>query len=276
MFKQRLITGLLLGGATLAGIFILPNAAFGLLVLLTFLIGADEWVRLTGGDSPVLRAGFLAGVTLTAGLAWWVASDGDLRIPLVIGLLWWVLASCLILFYRPGGRTWEGDGTRLALRAALLPALVPAWLAIVWLQRYDSGLLVFLIVLAAVGDSAAYLAGKRFGRHRMAPRLSPGKTWEGLMGEVLVSLLLAAAGAWYFVAGDVWLRLSFVGLCMLTIFASVVGDLFESLLKRLAGAKDSGSLLPGHGGVLDRFDSHLAAAPVFLMGWIWWLRGGGL
>ncbi|AOU98368.1 hypothetical protein BI364_10705 [Acidihalobacter yilgarnensis] len=275
MFKQRLVTGLLLAGVAFAAILGLPNIAFGIFVLVTFLIGADEWARLTGGHTPLIRLAYVAVVAVVAGLAWGLAEHGDVRLPILIGVIWWLAATVLLLVYSPNRPLDVIGGMRMVMRLAVLPSLVPAWLAIVWLQRYDPWLLVFLVVLAAVGDSAAYLAGKRFGRHRMAPRLSPGKTWEGLMGEMLMSLLLAIAGAWHFVADDVWLRMGFVGLCLLTVLASVVGDLFESLLKRLAGAKDSGSLLPGHGGVLDRFDSHLAVAPVFLMGWLW-LRGSGL
>lgn len=275
MFKQRLVTGLLLAGAALAAILGLPSIAFAALVLVTFLIGADEWSRLTGGQSVWVRSGFVLVVAVAAGVAWRVAMHGDIRLPILMGVIWWLAVAGLLLIYSPGRSLNAIGGLRTVLRIAVLPSLVPAWLAIVWLQRYDPWLLVFLIVLAAVGDSAAYLAGRRFGRRRMAPRLSPGKTWEGLMGEMLISLLLAVAGAWYFVAGDNWARVGFVCLCLVTVLASVIGDLFESLLKRVAGAKDSGSLLPGHGGVLDRFDSHLAAAPVFLLGWLW-LRGGGL
>jgi phosphatidate cytidylyltransferase len=127
---------------------------------------------------------------------------------------------------------------------------------------------LYLILLTASADTAAYFTGRRFGRTRLAPEISPGKTREGLLGAVLGTLPLALLGMW---ALGVTPRLGvyFVLLCLVTVLVSVAGDLFESVLKREAGAKDSGTLLPGHGGVLDRIDSLTAAAPIFLAGLIW-------
>ncbi|MEA3412443.1 MAG: phosphatidate cytidylyltransferase, partial [Pseudomonadota bacterium] len=131
-------------------------------------------------------------------------------------------------------------------------------------------LLLYLLVLIWLADSAAYFSGKKLGRTRLAPALSPGKSREGVFGALAATLLLGLAGAWWFDAGLVD-GVYFVILSLLTALVSVEGDLFESLLKRRAGVKDSGRILPGHGGVLDRIDSLTAAAPVFWMG-LYWIR----
>ena len=125
-------------------------------------------------------------------------------------------------------------------------------------------LLLFLLVLIWIADSGAYFAGSRWGKRKLAPAISPGKSWEGVYGALLGALLCGVLLAWYYQdsAGAVWL----IPVCILTVIMSVVGDLFESVLKRKMGMKDSGTLLPGHGGVLDRIDSLTAAAPVFMLG----------
>lgn len=276
MFKQRFFTGLLLACMILAAIFYLPAMIFDLIALLVFLIGVDEWARLTSGYSPVIRMVTVIIVALVALFTLKLpASDHLTQIMVSIGTGWWIFIALALLSVGSVEAVKKVKGFRLMAQIAVLPALIPAWLAIIWLQRYDAWLLVFMILLVAVGDSVAYMTGKRFGRRKLASWLSPGKTWEGLMGELIMSALVAVLGGWYFVAGSSWLHVGFVILCLFTVSASVFGDLFESLLKRLAGFKDSGHILPGHGGLLDRMDSHLAAAPVFLMGWLC-LRGSGL
>jgi phosphatidate cytidylyltransferase len=126
-------------------------------------------------------------------------------------------------------------------------------------------LLIFMMVLVVAADVGAYFAGRAFGRVKLAPRVSPGKTWEGVVGGMASAGLVAVAGAY-------WLQLptaSFLALCAAVAVASVVGDLTESMFKRSVGLKDSGTLLPGHGGILDRIDSISAAAPVFALGLMW-------
>ena len=126
-------------------------------------------------------------------------------------------------------------------------------------------MIIVLFSLVWGADSSAYFVGRRFGRYKLAPRVSPGKTWEGIGGAVLAGMLIGACAGW-------WCGLEaetgalFVVLCVVTVAISIVGDLTESLIKRHGGVKDSGSLLPGHGGLLDRVDSLTAAAPVYLLG----------
>jgi phosphatidate cytidylyltransferase len=135
-------------------------------------------------------------------------------------------------------------------------------LALARLHAHGPQLLLFLFLLVVAADVGAYFAGRRFGRNKLAPRVSPGKTWEGVLGGFVAAALLAAFGVWWFAVDAP----RFLGLCMIVVVASIIGDLTESLFKRHAGLKDSGTLLPGHGGLLDRVDSVTAAAPVFLVG----------
>lgn len=269
MDKARVLTGLALAVMMLALILGLSTAWLAVVLLAFFVLAAGEWAALTGLVAGWQYALYLLAILLCAGAAWLAVSWGLGWVVVTLGGVWWSLAAALLLAWQPD---WDRARLRWWLRWAGAPTLVPAWIALVLVHRYDPWLLVYLVAVAALGDSAAYFAGKRFGRHKMAPRLSPGKTWEGLLGEWGMGLAMAALGAFVFIGDSWWERLEFFGVVMVTILISVNGDLFESLLKRVAGVKDSGHLLPGHGGVLDRLDSHLAAAPVFLLGIL--LMGG--
>jgi phosphatidate cytidylyltransferase len=149
--------------------------------------------------------------------------------------------------------------------------LLPPWFAAFYLHAHEPerpALLLFVLLLVGFADSFAYFAGHRFGRHKLAPQISPGKTVEGLFGGLTAALVLALA--WGALVKDLggWHLLAWLALALVTMLFSVVGDLAESRVKRLAGVKDSGRILPGHGGVLDRIDAFTAAAPIFALGWI--------
>jgi phosphatidate cytidylyltransferase len=156
----------------------------------------------------------------------------------------------------------------LAALAGLV-VLVPAWVGMARLLKVEGGngeeLFLFLLVLVWAADIGAFFAGRRFGRVKLAPKVSPNKTWEGVLGGVIAGLLAAAAGAVWFGFSPT----SFVALCAAVVLASIVGDLTESMFKRFAGLKDSGKMLPGHGGVLDRIDSVTAAVPFYVLGLGW-------
>ncbi len=175
--------------------------------------------------------------SLYASLGWWA-----------LALLWIAVAPASV--------------NRGRAAVAGLFALVPVWLALVRLHAQGPQLMLFLLLLVVAADIGAYFAGRALGKHKLAPRVSPGKTWEGVGGGLVAAALMAAFGVWWFSMDTV----PFMALCILVAIASVVGDLTESMFKRHAGLKDSGTLLPGHGGVLDRVDSVTAAAPVFLIG----------
>lgn len=270
MLKQRVITALAIIVPAFLLIIFAPDWLFGLLVVIVVAVGAWEWTRLSGLVSAAARATYLVALLILLGalvgsglVTGW--SSGHLVIVL-LAVLWWLFVFLALAWYQVGvGASPLG---RLLLRVAGLLTLVPAGLALVWIHTIDPMLVLYLVLLVAVADTGAYFAGRRFGRSRLAPEISPGKTREGLFGALLAVVLFGLLGAWLF-GLEAMDALLFGLLSIVVALVSVAGDLQESVLKREAGAKDSGTLLPGHGGVLDRIDSLTAAAPVFLFGLIW-------
>ncbi|MDX1519210.1 MAG: phosphatidate cytidylyltransferase [Gammaproteobacteria bacterium] len=265
--KQRVLTAAILIPVVLLAIMALAPWMFAILIAGIVALAAWEWSGLSGLRTnaarfiyvlAILAALYLVGVTLPVEQA---------RTVLYIGLAWWIAGFFLVLAYET--RVFE---FRLTIPARLLIGflvLVPAWWSVAQLRGESDNVapVLFFLVLIWVTDSAAYFSGKRWGKRRLAPRVSPGKSWEG----VIVSLLAVMALAWPgtdWVLGTQASEAGFVALSILTAGFSVLGDLIESLVKRAAAFKDSGSLLPGHGGIMDRIDSLTAAAPVFLMGLI--------
>jgi len=263
---KRVLTALVLAPAALAAIWFLPTGGVALLFALVIGLGALEWARLIGlgrGPSGV----YLAGLLVLLLLSWLLYRAGPrLEYLFLPALLWW-LATLALLARFAGGR---------ALLSLPLEALMGylvlgyAWLALVALHGLESGPYFFTLLLILVwgADTGAYLVGRRFGRRKLAPRISPGKTWEGVAG----GLVFALGGALLVHAtlGPGWPALpQLLAVALPTVLFSIVGDLFESMIKRQHGAKDSGNLLPGHGGVLDRIDSLTAAAPIFLLCLSW-------
>lgn len=270
MLRQRVITAFAIGIPVLLLVLFGSTGLFALFVVAVVGVGSWEWARLAGlSTTPqrVLFSGFVllfcAGLILHWEDAGWTALHASV---FLVAVAWWTIVFFGLVWYRPGlGRL---RGGRLLLRAAGIFTLVPAALALVWLHSYDPKLLVYLVVLVAAADTGAYFAGKRFGRSKLAPDISPGKTREGLFGALAGVIVVGTAAATLFGLAPME-ALLFLLLSVLAALVSVAGDLQESVLKREAGEKDSGSLLPGHGGVLDRIDSLTAAAPVFVAGLLW-------
>ncbi len=278
MLKQRIITALVLVCAFGAAASLLPPFWFALLIFAAVLAAGWEWSRLTGLDTTAGRLGYLLLLALAGGLllAWLgvapaAAAPDRFRTMLLLGLglLFWVLA-CFALGGYPRNRTRWGSGFRIG--AMGMAALLPSLAGIVYLKYLlPAGYLVLaLAALVAAVDIGAYFAGRGFGRRRLAPELSPKKSWEGVWGGFAACLAAAAALAWLMHyrlrpldGGDVSL---IAALALATAAFCVIGDLLESMLKRNRRTKDSGSLLPGHGGLLDRVDGLLAATPAFALG----------
>jgi phosphatidate cytidylyltransferase len=257
--RKRVLTAVVLAAALLVILVLLPEWVTVAALTVLLLAGAWEWSAFLRLSSATRRLTYVALVALLLPLAWRVSAEqGGRDLILVAAVLWWLTAFMWIAFAPRRVSPW-------AAGIAGVLALVPSWLALVWL-RYapppHGQWVLFTLILVWVADIGAFFVGRRFGRIRLAPEVSPGKTWEGVLGGMALSALVALGGsAWFHVP-----RAVFLPLCLATVAFSVIGDLTESLLKRFAGMKDSGSVFPGHGGVMDRIDSLTGAAPVLLLG----------
>ncbi len=272
MLRRRLITAGCLIPPLLAGLLLLPTPAIAVVFAVFAGIGAWEWASLAGWSEPssrllyCLAIGACLWVTYALlGLSWDVA--GLFGVSALL-LSWWGLCGYWLFDYQRCGLGIPRSRPLLGMAGLLV--VVPAWAAIVRLHGAIAAggyLVVLLLLIVWSADTGAFFVGRRYGRHRLADRVSPGKTWEGLIGGLLAGAAVALLCSAPLALGP-HERLLFVFVCVVTILFSVLGDLFESLVKRQAGVKDSGSLLPGHGGLLDRIDSLTAAAPVFALGMV--------
>ena len=257
--RTRIATAAPLIGGFLAALFWAPPMLWAGLMLVILFLAAAEWAALHKFD-PVPTYAF-ALLVACIGLFAWEMDWPDKALAYFPAALFWL--GVPFLLRRP--EHMLPAFVSLALAALLL---VSTWMAIVSLRQQSPGVLLAVVGLVIVADSAAYFAGRRFGRHKLAPRISPGKTWEGAAGATVgvslyVLFLLGFLPDLLPGPGPAILALAWALLAL-----SVLGDLFESVLKRQAGVKDSGNLLPGHGGVLDRIDSLTAVLPVAALLWI--------
>jgi phosphatidate cytidylyltransferase len=256
--RKRIITALILVVVFLAILWWLPPFATVIVVTALVLAGAWEWSAFLRPSGNLSRIGYVVLVALLLPGVWYVtAAPGGRQFILIMALVWWLVALGWIIFA-------PGSVARWSAGLAGLLALVPAWLALVRLLDLADGAqwVLFTLLLVWSADIGAYFAGHRFGHTRLAPAVSPGKTWEGVIGGFALSAVVACAGSAWFALP----LYAFVPLCLAAVGFSIVGDLTESLLKRFAGVKDSGTLFPGHGGVMDRIDSVTGAAPVLFFG----------
>ena len=279
MTRTRVLAALVMAPVAIAAVLLLPTPWLVAAAMVVFLGGLWEWLRLAGLDDGVARSALLvANLLLILSLVWASASDPNASLVLlklfsvaaVVGWLlvaMWLRNPALGASNSPRWRTVKlGVGTLV---------MVPAWCALALIHAGENGnrwLLVALFIVWAA-DTGAYFTGKRFGDkwfkgHRLAPSISPNKTIEGLLGGMLLAVLVGHVGGW--LAGAAAGELPLVALvALVAAIFSVIGDLFESMIKRHAGVKDSGNLIPGHGGLLDRIDGVVAALPVFAVGQIW-------
>lgn len=235
----------------------LPLGAFALFVLALAVPGLYEWATLSGFHGVVSRVAYTLGGAGLLALLW--TAPAVWPIVLAVAAVFWVLAAAFVGSF-PAGRPIAAHRVSLAVAGA--PVFTGAWLGLVVLKQQEFGhwFILWMFVLVWAADSGAYFAGRAFGRRRLAPRVSPGKTWEGAFGGTALAVVAAGVMAW----GLGWRPLSgWVVLAVGLAAVAIVGDLFESAVKRARDVKDSGGLLPGHGGVLDRVDSTVAVAPVF-------------
>ncbi len=263
MLKQRIATATILIPLVIWGIFSLPDTGFAALLATFVMLGAWEWTRICEIKNMLLRFGYLLIFSLCLYLLWNNDDPTLLRIVLQLSIIWWVAAIWLLLAYSQGRDYLHGQRIIKALIGFVL--LLPAFVALITLRAdptWGPAYVLLLLLLIWTADSAAYFSGRKYGRRKLLPKVSPGKSWEGVFGALLATVLLASAAAFYFELPP----LDFVFLSIIITAVSIVGDLTESLFKRQVNIKDSGVLLPGHGGVLDRIDSLTSAAPFFLAG----------
>jgi phosphatidate cytidylyltransferase len=262
MLRTRILTATILACVLLAGLFLLSQPWSLLAFGAVFTIGAWEWGSFGALRGFGSRLAYAAGIAVALLLAWrWTADPAHLLLLLRAACVWWLVAL-LWLTLIP-----SRHHPLLALLCGL-PVLVPACIALARLHGATYGfargpqIVLWLVLLVIAADIGAYFAGRRWGRRKLAPRVSPGKTCEGALGGLLMVALVAWGGAVYFDLP----RPTAVAFGIAVGIFSIIGDLTESMFKRAAGLKDSGTLLPGHGGLLDRIDSVTAAAPLYALG----------
>jgi phosphatidate cytidylyltransferase len=254
MLKARIITALILAPCAIAAIYLLALEWYAIVFWLVAALGAYEFAGLAGLDGLPKRLGYVGVYTALVAASWWL--DPLMPVGLWIGVLIWALATFTVLAYPASARV-----VRRGWITGVAGILIcwAAWISLVVIRAAPDGStwVLWLLFLVWGADVGAYFAGRRFGHNKLAPSVSPGKTWEGVWGGLAMSSLVC--GLLLVVMGR--FNLGWLAVMVLLVGVSVFGDLFESVLKRVRGMKDSGSLLPGHGGVLDRIDSVIAVLP---------------
>lgn len=288
MLKQRIITALILAPAAIAAIFYLPLSYFAALLLAIMAIGAWEWGPLMGFASTKRRWFFVFTNIAIMSALWYYYPPEKLWIgvhqleqPIIyllwLSVAWWALSAALTLLYPRCSTFWSSHRSIRGVFGWL--TLVPTWLAFMVIRSseyqtdsyHGAQLLMFLFLMVWSADVGAYFVGKTIGKNKLLPNVSPGKTLEGFIGGIAFACILIS------LAGYImdWHAKQYTLVLLVTVVIttiSVLGDLNESMFKRQAGIKDSGSILPGHGGILDRIDSLTATAPIYalfyvLIGW---------
>jgi len=255
--RLRIVTAIIALAVLGVVLFAVPEMVVRAVIGLLMLAGAWEWSGFLGRTGLVGRLSYvvmIAAMLVSLTLYFPMYTEQIL----LIGLVWWFIALIWTFFYPtriPTAVRWLG----------CILVLLPLYAALILLYTTDPMILLFAMMIVWVADSGAYFVGKAIGRVKLAPRISPGKTWEGVIGGLIAVVLLTLARS-YWVDTNLSVLVPF---CLAVATLSIVGDLTVSMFKRTAGVKDSGKLFPGHGGVLDRIDSIAAAAPLFAFGLSW-------
>ena len=286
MLKQRILTALVLAPLALIAILFLPIEAFKYVVAGVMVLGAYEWANMSGITDRMIKGWFAIFIGLLCLLLifsvdadnTWV--QGELNplyfFVLQIAVIWWLISLFMIIVFPKYSHVWKNSRS---IRGAFgVLTLIPTWVAIISLRTslydvdpfYGASLLFYVLGIVWAADIGAFFVGVKFGKHKLCPNVSPGKTFEGLFGGVTASFAIIAFAALHYQVDPsrIWLHILIGGI---TVGVSALGDLNESMFKRCAGIKDSGKLLPGHGGIMDRIDSLTAAFPVVAFCYVVWM-----
>lgn len=282
--KQRIITALVLAPLAIAGIFLLPLEFFMLFSAAIFILASKEWSNFVSKDksrSVLYLFAALLGVTVYLFPVEVIWLDENVNpfvfYCLIVAAIWWCLSLLMVLSYPKTAAIWAKSTIIKSLLG--LCTLVPFFWGMLLLRSvninqdsyYGAELLMFVFALVWAADTGAYFCGKNFGKHKLAANVSPGKTIEGFVGGVISAMLVAFIASLFFAIPAEKIFYFYIA-SFVTTLSSALGDLNESIFKREAGLKDSGNLLPGHGGILDRIDSLTAAVPVFALMYLIWLN----
>ena len=264
MLKYRLITAVILVPLLFWAIFGLPPVYFALLMAAFVGLSAWEWSRLVGFTSPVLRSIYVVVVFLGIFFVNWLPA----MLFLSIAFLIWIWAAFAVWQFNQGRKPLGFQFPEIGVMLGFF-ILIACWLALITLRTAPDAMgpewLITSLLINWATDTGAYFSGRTWGKHQLAPKVSPKKTWEGFIGGLVLALVVAVIASFFFPITTLQ-RVAFWGLAVIASLFSVVGDLTVSLLKRQSGVKDSGQILPGHGGILDRVDSIASGVVVFALG----------
>ena len=264
---QRIITGFVLGLLTIAIIFYAPSWLAGAIAVLFISGAAIEWLSLCQLDHWVIRLGYLAVLWLAA----WGAYYSWLHLSVVLSVLWLCLIAVMVVAARQKRQFAVLRSPTILLPLGII-LLASSWAFFMRMQMQMPLVLFYGILLVTIGDSGAYFIGRKVGRTPLAPSVSPKKTMEGFCGQLFVAAIAGMAVVVFMQVQHPVAYFAWFIMTLLLVIISVFGDLFESLLKRVNDIKDSGSLLPGHGGLLDRLDSLIAMMPFLVLSQFLWQK----
>ncbi|MWN05065.1 phosphatidate cytidylyltransferase [Gilliamella sp. Pas-s95] len=272
MLIHRILAAIVLIPLVIAVVFFVPLSVFSLIIILVCGLAAWEWAQFLHITNKYSRLVFVISIVVLLSILYLIPNSCELKIRLFavilfLSIIWWIIALCLVLSYPDTIKYWCNSIVIKLLFAFF--TLVPFFISMIELRsiNYNSNSyigaiwLLYVFVLVWATDTGAYFAGRTFGKRKLAAKVSPGKTIEGFIGGVSLAIIISLI-AYFFNLFDMAFSVFFVS-SLLAILVSVLGDLTESMFKREAGIKDSGHLIPGHGGILDRIDSLTAAVPVF-------------
>ena len=269
MLKTRILTAIILIALFIPALFYLPAIFWAMLLLGLTIVASREWCRLAKFTTHQTIL-YLISTTLLGGELLLIISEAVTINPNNTSMIWIYVVSCIFWGGVAPILLWKFYAVKSVSLLMLMGWLIllPTCLALYQLRAIDPWLLLGSMGVVWVSDIAAYFVGRSFGKHKLAPNISPGKTWEGVAGALIVVVCYALIWGQFIGKGDNILIINLVLLSLLLAGLGIIGDLFESLMKRQAGVKDSGNIFPGHGGILDRIDALTSTLPIAVLAFL--------